>query len=192
MWCGGEQYQVALLIFRQALQQFEAQLLASTATGASVGLVDDDAFRSGSQELFAVALALDVIQADDDYGVVVEQAHTMRQLALDAGGGSRSQRHSLKVEAGFQLALPLFDQVRRAEDGQAGDFATIHQFAGDQAGLDGLADTHVVGNQQAHGGQAQRHQQRHELVAARLHGNVAEGAERAGSGAQGQTQCIAQ
>lgn len=82
--------------------------------------------------------------------------------------------------------------MRRAEDGQAGDFAAIHQFAGDQTGLDGLADTHVVGNQQAHGGQAQRHQQRHGLVAARLHGNIAEGAERAGSGAQGQTQGVAQ
>lgn len=90
--------------------------------------------------------------------MMVEQAHTMRKITFDAGGRSRSQRHGLKVEADFQLTLPLLDKVRRAEDGQAGDFAAIHEFACNQTGFNGLADTHVVGDQQTHRGQAQRHQ----------------------------------
>ncbi|MDT4830407.1 hypothetical protein FQZ97_638700 [compost metagenome] len=189
---GGQQDQVSLRVTGKALQQLEAQLLACAAAGAGVGFVNDDAFGGGSEKLFAVAFALDVVQADDHHRMMVEQAHTMRKVAFDARSGCRGQRDGMQVETGIQLTLPLFDQVWRAEDGQAGDFATVHQFAGDQAGFDGLADTHVIGNQQAHRGQAQGHQQRHKLVAARLDSDVAEGAKRAGAGAQGQAQGIAQ
>ncbi|MNL79601.1 hypothetical protein D3C87_2062460 [compost metagenome] len=82
-----------------------------------MGFVNDDALGCGSKELLAVTFALDVIQADDDHRMVVEQAHAMRQIALDAGGGGRGQRNSLKVETSFQFTLPLLDQMRRAQDG---------------------------------------------------------------------------
>ena len=83
------------------------------------------------------------------------------------------------MEAGLQLADPLVDQVRRAEHGEAVDLAAVEQLAGDERGLDGLADADVVGDEQAHRVQLERHQQRHELVGARLDGDLAEAAERA-------------
>ena len=192
MGCGGEQQQVAVVVSSQALQQLEAQLLAGTAGRAGVGLVDDDAPGRDGQEVFAVALALDVVQAHHHHGVVVEQAHAMRKLAFQPAGAGGGERHGGHVEALLQLALPLLDQVRGAEHGHALDFAAVHQFAHDERGFDGLADADVVANQQAHGGQAQRHQQRHQLVGPRLHGDVAEAAEGAGAGAQLQAQGVTQ
>ena len=188
---GGEQDQVAVRVAGQALQQFEAQLLACAAAGAGVGFVHDDAFRRGGDELLAVALALDVVQAYHHDGVVVEQGHTMRQFAFHPCGRGGGEGHGVQVEAFFQLGLPLLHQVWWAKHGQAGDFATIHQFTGNETGFDGFANAYVVGDQKAHGGQAQRHQQRHQLVAARLYGDVAERPEGARTCAQGQAQRIA-
>ena len=80
----------------------------------------------------------------------------------------------------------------RTEDRQAGDLATVDQFANDERRLDGLADADVVGNQQAHDFLLECHQQRHELVGARLDGDVAEAAKRAGASAQLELQRVAQ
>ena len=104
-----------------------------------------------------MAFAFDVVQADDDDGVVVEQAHSVGQVALDPAGAGRCEGHGLQVEAVLQFGLPLLDQVRRAQHGQAGDFATVHQLAHDEASFDRFTDTHVIGNQQAYGVQAQGH-----------------------------------
>ncbi|MCY1294579.1 hypothetical protein D9M69_359750 [compost metagenome] len=65
----------------------------------------------------------------------------------------------------------------RAEHRQALDLSAVEQLAGDESPLDGLADTDVVGNQQAHRGQLQCHQQRHELVSPRLNRDVTETTE---------------
>ena len=189
---GGEQQQVALGVFGQALQQLKAQLLARATAGAGVGFVHDDAFGGDAQEVLAVAFAFDVVEADHHDGVLVEQAHAVRQVALDAAGAGRCKGHGLQVEAVLQFALPLLDQVWRAQHGQAGDFAPVDEFAGNQPGLDGFADTHVVRNQQADGGQPQGHEQRHQLVGARLDGNVAKRAERPAARAQLEAQGIAQ
>ncbi|WP_449424000.1 hypothetical protein [Rhodanobacter lindaniclasticus] len=66
------------------------------------------------------------------------------------------------------------------------------QLTRDQGGLDGFADTHVVGNEQAHRIQAQGHQQWYELVRARLNGNVAETAEWTGTSTQSHAQGVGQ
>ena len=84
MWGGGEQDQVAVLILCQSFEQLETQLLASAIAGAGMCLVDDDAFGGCSQKLFTVPLALDVVQADHNHWVMVEQPDTMRQIAFDA------------------------------------------------------------------------------------------------------------
>ena len=60
----------------------------------------------------------------------------------------------------------------------------VEQLAGDHAGLDGLAHAHVVGDQQPHRVEAQRHDQRHELVRSRSDRDVAERAERRRARAQ--------
>ena len=85
MRSGSEQKQVAVLISGKALQQFEAQLLTGAAAGAGVRFIDNDAFWSRRQELLAVAFALDVVQTHNDHRVVIEQAHTMRELSFHPG-----------------------------------------------------------------------------------------------------------
>ena len=98
----------------------------------------------------------------------------------------------VEVEARFELGDPLVDQVRRAQHGEALDLAAVEQLARDERRLDRLADADVVGDQQPHRIELQRHQQRHELVGARLDGDLPEAAERAGAAAQRQQQRVAQ
>ena len=183
---------MAVCVCRQALQQFKPQLLAGTAGGTGVGLVHHDALGCDGEEVLAVALALDVVQADDDHRMVVKQAHTVGQLPLQTTGTGGRQCHSEQVEALLEFALPLLHQMGWAQHGHALDFASVHQFPDDQRSLDGLANADVVANQQPHGGQPQGHEQGHELICTRLHSNVAEAAEGTGTGAQLQAQGIAQ
>jgi hypothetical protein len=96
------------------------------------------------------------------------------------------------VEAVFQFRLPLIDEVRRAEDGAAGDFATVEEFSNNEPGFDGFSNSDVVGDEETDDRQAQGHQEWDQLVGAGLNGDVAEGAERAGSIAEFQVDGIAQ
>ena len=154
---GGEQDQMPVLVPAQALQQLKAKLLAGAAAGAGVGLVHDDAFGRRGDELLAVAFALDVVQAHHHHGVMIEQSHPVRQFALDTRGGRCRERDGMEVEPGFELGLPLLDQVGWAQNSETGNFASVHQLAGNQPGFNGFADAHVVGNQQTNCGQTQGH-----------------------------------
>ena len=49
---------------------------------------------------------------------------------------------SIRTETDSEAGAAL----RRAQNGQARDFATVHQLAHDQAGLNGFTDTHVISN----------------------------------------------
>ena len=91
-----------------------------------------------------------------------------------------------------QLPLPLLGQRRAAQHGQPGRVALVEQLGGDQAGLDGLADADVVGDQQPDRVLPQRHQQRHELVGAGLDGEPGQRAERPGAGPEPDPQRRAQ
>src|SRR5450830_492936 len=110
-------------------------------------LIDDYTFRSNGKEVFAVAFAFDVVEADYHHRVVVKQANTVWQVALNAARAARGKRHSLQIEAGFQLTLPLFDEVWWTKYGKTTDLTTIHQLAGNQAGFDSFADSYIIGNQ---------------------------------------------
>ena len=78
------------------------------------------------------------------------------------------------------------------EDGEPLDLAAVEQLAGDEQRLDGLADADVVGDEQADRVEPQRHQQRHELVRARLDGDPAEAAERPGAVAHREPERVAE
>ena len=188
---GGEQNEVAVLVGRQLLQEIEAELLSLTG-GAGMGFVDDDALRGDGEEVLAVALAFDVIQADHDKGVLVKKAGARRQGSLHAVGAGGGEGDGADVEAVFQFALPLLHEVRRAEDSAARDFATVEQFPDDEGGLDGFPDAHVVGDEQTHHRQTQGHEERDQLIGAGLHGDIAKRAEGAGSVAQFQMDGIAE
>src|SRR5690606_7898132 len=62
------------------------------------------------------------------------------------------------------------------------------QFGGDESRFDRFADTDVVCDEQPDGLLAQRHQQRHELVGARVDGQLGERAERPGARAETDAQ----
>jgi hypothetical protein len=96
------------------------------------------------------------------------------------------------VELLGQLFLPLLGQMGRTENGQALDLTAIQEFPGDERSLDSLADADVIGDEQAHRVELERHHQRHELVRPRLHRDAREAAERAGSGASGEPGGFAQ
>jgi hypothetical protein len=76
--------------------------------------------------------------------------------------------------------------MRGTEHGQPLNFPSIEKFPGDQAGLDGLADAHVIGNEKPDRVEFEGHQERDDLIGPRLHGDAAKGAERAcrGTGTQ--------
>ncbi len=78
------------------------------------------------------------------------------------------------MELVLALGLPLLGQVRRAENREPADLAPVKQFPGHEQALDRLADADVVGNQQPDRVHLQGHQERHELIGAWLHGDLAE------------------
>src|SRR6185312_12448095 len=96
----------------------------------------------------------------------------------------------MQVEALLKFSDPLFDKVGRTQHCHPFDLAAIQELASDQAGLDGLADTHIVSDQQAHWIKAQSHQQWHQLIGPRLDRQVAEATEWASATTQGHTQGI--
>ncbi len=114
------------------------------------------------------------------------------QVALQPLDGARQHELRFDVELLHQLALPLFGQRRRAEHRHTAYLATVEQLAGDETGFDRLADSYVVGDQQAHRVELQGHQQGHELVGPGLDGDAPEAAKRPGGGAGREARRIAQ
>ena len=148
---------MALGIGGQLAQQLETLLARLACADTGVRLVDDDKFRAGTNEVVAMSVGLDVIQANHGEGMGVEDRIADRQPTLKAGGAAGGDRHRRDMETLVELAYPLLDEMRRAKYGHALDLAAVEQLTGNQRGLDGLADADIVGDQQAHRIQAQRH-----------------------------------
>ncbi|MNZ26331.1 hypothetical protein D3C78_435190 [compost metagenome] len=190
---GGEQHQMALGVVGQGAQQAVALVLATAeAFGAGMRLVDDYQLGAGVLEFVATAIRLDVVEADYREGVFGEDRGVGRQAALQALDGAGGDHLGADVELALQLLLPLLAQVRRAKHGEALDLTPVEHFPGDQPGLDGLADTHVVGDQQADHLVLQGHQQRHQLIGTGLDVDPPQATEGTGAGAQLEQQGIAQ
>ena len=159
---------------------------------ARVGLVHDHEPGCRPQELEAVAIALDEVEADHHERVALEQRLAQAQAALQPRSRRRHDEHGVDVELVPHLGLPLLGEVRRREDGHPVDLAAVVQFAGDQHRLNGLPDADVVGDEEADGLLAERHEKWHELVRARLDGDPGEAAERPGAVAHRQPQRLVQ
>ena len=180
----------------EALQELVALVAAAPGAsrrGAGVGLVDDHQLGAGAQEVVAAAVGLDEVGRDDDVGVMLEER--LRRRAGRAPGrvavlGSTSSASM------WNLSRSSACHCSARWGGQSTArflrLAAVEQLAGDQAGLDGLADADVVGDQQPHRVQLQRHQERHELVRPGLDGELGERAERAGARAEAQPHGVAQ
>lgn len=122
----------------------------------------------------------------------MEDAVADGQVALQPRGAVGGDGHGAEVKARLELGGPLIDEVRRTQDGEAGDVAAIEELARDESGLDGLADANVVGDEQTHHVELERHQQRDELVGPGLDGDLSRGPEGPGAAAEREQEGVAE
>ena len=177
---GGDEDEVAFAALGEVVEELVAFVLATVGAarlGAGVRLIDHDQVGRGVQELVTVPIALDVVQADDGDGVPFEQALADAQAALELAHGRGQHQGRVELEALAQLALPLLGEVRGAQHAERVDLAAVEQLARHEQRLDGLADADVVGDEKPHGFELERHEQRHQLVGARLDRDAPEAAE---------------
>ena len=125
-------------------------------------------------------------------GILLEKALAYGAGPLEPRGRARHHQLRLNVELVQQLSLPLVGQRRRAENHRSVHLASVHELPEDETRFHGLADAHIVRDQEAHGIQAQRHHQRHELVGSGINANPAEAAERTGARPDGEANGIPQ
>ena len=194
----GDQHEMAFRIGGEAAQEVVA-LLAATAGAAApageraaVGLVHDYELRALEGEVLGAAGRLDEVGGNHRAGMPLEDRDPEGQIAFEALDGARQHEFRFEVELLRQLPLPLLRQVRRAEHRDPANLAAVEQLARDEARLDGLADAHVVGDEQAHRVEPEGHHQRHELVGPGLDGDAAEATEGAGGGAGREARGVAQ
>lgn len=156
------------------------------------GKVHDHQIRAGAQELVAATRALDEIGGHHGDRVSLEDGLRADESAFQAANRAGQHQFGFQAELAPEFSLPLLGQRGTAQHRQAAGVTDLEQFGGDQGGLDGLADTDVVGDQQAHDVLAQRHHQRHHLVGARFDRDRGQAAERACGGTESDPQRTSQ
>ena len=82
--------------------------------------------------------------------------------------------------------------MRRTDDSQPFDLATVDKLPRDQAGLDGFADANIVGDEEPDGVQLERHEQWHQLISAWLDVEITETPKGPGAGPEFQAKRIPQ
>ena len=80
--------------------------------------------------------------------------------------------------------------MRRAQDRKGVDLSAIHEFSKNEAGFNGLADTHVIRDQEAGQVDSKRHEQRHELIGPGLKSELRGGAEGPSTTSKRQTERV--
>ena len=118
---------------------------------------------------------------------------------LTPGGTPRSRRRAVRaVTAAARMwkrisssVDPLVHEMGRTEDDGAIDVAAVKQLASDEQGLDRLSYSDVVRDEEAHRVELERHEQRDELVRARLHRDLADAPEGARPPSQREQQRVA-
>ena len=184
---------MAVRIFSKFCDKLVPLLLGlTTGVRASVSLIDDDAFGRLPNEIVAPGLRLDVVERDDGDGVAVEDGFASGEIAFETFGGGGENQGSVEVEFAFHFPLPLLGELRRAENGDAADFAAIEKLAGDEKRFDSFTDTDVISDQEADCLKAKSHQKRHQLVGTRLHCNATKAAEWTDGTAEAQASSIAE
>ena len=188
----GEQDEVPRRAAGQALEQLVALVPAPAGRGARMRLVDDHEVGARLDEAVPPLPGLHVVEADDRVRMHREDALARRNAPLQPPRAPGGDGRGADVEADLHLGDPLVHEMGRAEDGAAIDVAAVEQLAGDEQGLDGLPDPDVVGDEEAHRIELQRHEQRHELVGARLDRDPSDAPEGSGAAAEREQQRIAE
>lgn len=158
-----------------------------------MSLIDDDQVGSVLEKCVPVALGLHVVDARDYVAVVPKDVEVGPwQAALKACHTRWLHQRGLDVELGAKFVAPLLTEVGRTQHANSLNHAAVEEFAGNQRGFDGLANAHIVGNQQSNWVEPQRHDQWHELIRTRAHGQASHRPERASTAAQSKTGRIVQ
>ena len=148
-------------------------LLAAAITPGprgGMGFIDDQEVGTVVDEGPTPAVGFDEVDARDEMRVVAEDADMPRwQAPFQPGHGGGLHDGRLDVELRHQLFGPLIAKVRGTKHGDPADGPAIEQLPRDHAGFDGLADAYIVGDQQPHRVESQRHEQQHVLIRPRLH-----------------------
>ena len=154
-------------------------------------LIHNDELRAVHQKEVPISVALHEIDARDLDRIVAVDAFSAGFPTVELVDGARPDDHGFEVGLA-KLPLPLVAEIGWTQDAEPLDLAAIEQLARDEQRLDGLADAHVVGDQEADWVQAQRHQERDKLVNPRPDGDAAERPERRRAITKGQASCLPQ
>ena len=140
---GGDQQQVAGALGQSANEA--VAFVAPLHAAGQVSFVDDDQVPGLGQHLVAVFGALGEVDAGDQAFVDLPGILARGQLAEQL----RPENVEAKVEEAAEGLGPVFFEVGRGEHQDAAGKTPQQQLLDDQAGLDGLTQAHVVGDQQA-------------------------------------------
>ena len=168
----------------QALEQLVSLMPAPAGGGARVGLVNDHEVGTRLEEVVSSLAGLHVVETDDRVRVLRENACARRNAPLQASRAPGGDGCGADMEANLQLGDPLVHEVRRAEDDGAIDVAAVEKLASDEQSLDRLAHPDVVGDEQTHRIELERHEEGHELVGARFNRDLAKAPKRSGTPSQ--------
>ncbi len=136
-----------------------------------VGLVEDQE-RAGPDEVAAepgaevggVLLVPDQVVGDEEAVVRRPGVDAEAPLLADAVDVGAVEDLEDQAESALHLLPPLQEHRGRAADDDVGDLAPQEQLAGDQPGLDRLAEADAVGDEEVDPRHAQGHPERFELV----------------------------
>ena len=193
---GGEEQQVPLWVGCQLQDEFVAEvawiLLGAGSGDDAMSLVDNYKFRRVFQKVLTVAGQLEEVErGDDDRKVAVDRAAGW-EGPFQCCQGRRGDDDRIEMKFLAELGRPLVGERWRTEDDEAMNLLAVPEFAGNEASLDCLPDTNIVGNQEADRVEAEGHEQGNELVGTWAYGDAAERAERSCTFAQEEARCLCQ
>ena len=111
----------------------------------------------------------------------IEDRLVTPQISLKPSSHTGNDQLGMDVEFGNEFLLPLFRQVRRAENANPIYFTPIQKLAGHETGLDALSYPHIVGDEKADRFQFQGHEEGDKLIGPGLAGEPPEGSKRTGA-----------
>jgi len=121
---------------------------------------------------------------------VARKALVILHFDPDTGADRGKAEHATEPCSQLQLGLPLRGELRGAQHHEPLGVAAGDELGSDETGLDGLADSHTVGDEQPGGVLGGGHHQRDELVVAGADRELGEAPEGAGRGAEAQPQRV--
>ena len=156
-----------------------------------VGLVDHQQVDAGRHRLLGQAAPRgERLQADDRAAVDVERVEARAVVARHVGQPLVVEQGEDLVVLAPQLAQPLHGQRLGRDHQRALGAAGVQQPVEDQAGLDRLAEPHLVGQQPAHGSAPAGALGGVELVGEELDAAAQERAEAVGLAQAGEAQAV--